>query len=154
MNDTDLRIIQLHGSGYCCAQIIILFCLENMQRKNPDLVRASQGLCLGLGDCSGACGILSGGTCALSLYTGKGSDYEQAEEQLPVMVETYREWFREQTIPQYGDISCEAILGEKTLTPKPERCGQLLVKSYEKIVNILLEAGFDPAEGREEVDGY
>ncbi|WP_432738327.1 DVU_1555 family C-GCAxxG-C-C protein [Maridesulfovibrio sp. FT414] len=154
MNDTDLRILQLHGSGYCCAQIFILLCLENMQRENPDLVRAAQGLCLGMGDCSGPCGILSGGLCALSLYAGKGTDYEQAEEQLPVLAETFRDWFREKATVQHGGFSCEAILGEKSLTPNPERCGQLLTASYEQLINILLEAGLDPAEGRDVDEGY
>ncbi len=154
MNDTDLRILQLHGSGYCCAQIMIILCLENMQRENPDLVRAAQGLCLGLGDCSGACGILSGGICAISLYAGKGTDHEQPDEQLPVLVESYRDWFQEKATAQYGGFSCEAILGEKSLTPKPERCGQLLNESYAHLINLLLEAGFDPAEGRDEGDEY
>ncbi|WP_320171269.1 DVU_1555 family C-GCAxxG-C-C protein [Maridesulfovibrio sp.] len=154
MNDTDLRILQLHGSGYCCAQIIILLCLENMQRESPDLVRAAQGLCLGMGDCSGTCGILSGGICALGLYAGKGTDYEQADEQLPLLIENFREWFHEKTAAEYGGFTCEKILDGECGTPNPDTCGKLLGESYAQLINILLDAGFNPDEGRDETDGY
>lgn len=154
MNDTDLRIMQLSGSGYCCAQILILLCLENLQRENPDLVRSAQGLCLGMGDCSGTCGILSGGVCAIGLYAGKGTDYEQAEDKFPLLVESFRDWFKEKATAQYGGIICEDILGEKSETPKPDRCGTLLVEAYNELMRILLDAGLDPTEGREEGDGY
>ncbi|CCO22725.1 DVU_1555 family C-GCAxxG-C-C protein [Maridesulfovibrio hydrothermalis] len=154
MTDTDLRILQLHGSGYCCAQILILLCLDNMQRENPDLIRSVQGLCLGMGDCSGTCGILSSGICALSLYAGKGTEYEEADDKLPLLTENFREWFKEKTTAQYGGYICEDILGGKCGAPKPDRCGQLLVDAYNELIRILIEADFDPAQGRDEGDAY
>lgn len=154
MNDTDLRILQLHGSGYCCAQIMIKLCLENMQRENPDLIRAAQGLCVGQGDCSRDCGILTGGICAISMYGGKGTDYEQADTQLPLLMENYREWFVEKTKKEFGGCSCQQILGGDACAINPELCGQLLIDSYNTLVSIMLDAGIDPAEGREVDDGY
>lgn len=154
MNDTDLRIMQLNGSGYCCAQILILLCLDNLQRENQDLVRSAQGLCLGMGDCSGSCGILSAGICALGLYAGKGSDFEEADDKLPLLIENFRDWFKERATAQYGGYICEDILEGKCGAPRPDRCGQLLIDAYNELVNILLEAGLDPNEGREEGNGY
>ncbi|WP_027720356.1 DVU_1555 family C-GCAxxG-C-C protein [Maridesulfovibrio zosterae] len=154
MNDTDLRVMQLNGTGYCCAQIFILLCLDNMQRENPDLVRSAQGLCLGMGNCSGSCGILSGGICALGLYAGKGTDQETPDDKFPLLVETFKDWFQKKVTSQFGGIRCEDILGEKCSTPKPEKCGTLLIEAYNELVKILLDAGFDPVEGREESDGY
>ncbi|MBI9112919.1 DVU_1555 family C-GCAxxG-C-C protein [Maridesulfovibrio ferrireducens] len=154
MNDTDLRILQLNGSGYCCAQIITLLCLENLQRENPDLVRSMQGLCLGTGDCSGTCGILTGGICALALYGGKGLDNEEKDDRLPLVIENFREWFKSTSIKQYGGISCGDIIGDECGAPKPDRCGKLLVDAYAQLIQILVDEGFDPYSGRETNDGY
>ena len=154
MNDNDLRIMQLHGAGYCCAQIILILCLDHMDRENPDLVRAAQGLCLGFGDCSGPCGIMSGGICALGIYAGKGTDTEQADDKLPLLIESFRDWFQSRTETEFGGNSCEQILGEKSTMPNPQRCGGLLTEAYEQIVSILLENGFDPSEGRDCADEY
>ena len=149
MNDPEVQMMQLHGSGYCCAQILVILCLENMQRENPDLVRSTQGLCMGTGDFSGTCGILTGGICALSLYGGKGLNFEESDTRLPLAVENFREWFSSETTGQYGGTNCENILDGECAGPRPDRCGKLLVESYSKIISILTDAGFDPTEGRE-----
>lgn len=154
MNDTDLRILQLNGAGYCCAQIMILLCLDNLQRENPDLVRSMQGLCLGMGNCSGACGILSSGICALALYAGKGVDSEVEDERLPLITENFREWFRDTSIQQFGGIKCSDIIGDECGTPKPDRCGKLLVDAYTQLIQILVDGGFDPYSGREIKDDF
>ncbi|WP_319777275.1 DVU_1555 family C-GCAxxG-C-C protein [Maridesulfovibrio sp.] len=154
MTETDLRIMQLNGAGYCCAQIIIILCLDNLQQENPALVRAAQGLCMGMGDCAGTCGILSGGLCALGLYAGKGTDTESAADNYPLLVEDFREWFKERTVSEFGGISCSDILDDECGSPRADRCGVLLVEAYTQLLNILMENGFDPAEGRDGADGY
>ncbi|WP_031485084.1 DVU_1555 family C-GCAxxG-C-C protein [Maridesulfovibrio frigidus] len=154
MNDTDLRILQLNGSGYCCAQIMILLCLDNLQRENPDLVRSMQGLCLGTGDCSGACGIMTSGICAIALYGGKGLENEEEDDRIPLVVENFREWFISSSLGQFGGTKCRDILGEDCAAPKPDRCGKLLVDAYAKLIQVLVDAGFDPYTGREINDEF
>jgi len=154
MTDMDLRIMQLNGAGYCCAQIMIILCLDNLQQENPGLVRATQGLCMGGGDCSGNCGILSGGICALGLYAGKGTDTETAADDYPLLVENFREWFKERVSAEFGGINCNDILGGECGAPKADRCGVLLGEAYAELIKILLECGYDPTEGREDSDGY
>lgn len=154
MTDTDLRIMQLNGAGYCCAQILIILCLDNLQQENPDLVRAAQGLCMGMGDCAGTCGILSGGLCALGIYAGKGTDMETATDNYPLLVESFREWFKKRTTPEFGGINCNDILDGECGAPRADRCGVLLGEAYEQLINILLENGYDPAVGRDDADEY
>ena len=146
--------MQLNGAGYCCAQIIIILCLDNLQQENHGLVRAAQGLCMGMGDCAGTCGILSGGLCALGLYAGKGTDTEAAEDNYPLLVDTFREWFKERTTAEFGGIKCKDILDGECGAPRADRCGVLLGEAYAQLINILLDNGYDPAEGRDDGDEY
>lgn len=154
MTDTDIRIMQLNGAGYCCAQIMIILCLDNLQQENPALVRAAQGLCMGMGDCSGTCGILSSGLCALGLYAGKSTEMETAEENYPLLMETFREWFKERTKTEFGGINCTDILDGKCGAPRADRCGMLLGEAYAQLINILLDHGYDPAIGKDNADEY
>ena len=146
-DDTGLQMMELAGRGYCCAQIMVLLALGEMGRENPDLVRAAGGLCNGLGDCSGPCGVLTGAALALGLHAGKGADAEEADERLPLMLEELRDWFAAATA-QYGGISCGSILGRECGQPDQIRCGTLLSDATARVREILADNGFDPAQGR------
>ena len=148
LNDTGLLMMELAGKGYCCSQIMALLALDEMDRENPDLVRAAAGLCQGLGDCSGPCGVYTGGAMLLGLYGGKGTDMEQADDKLPLMLEELRTWFIDIT-SQYGGSTCRNILGNDSTQPDPVRCGGLVADTYEQVREILVGNGLDPAEGRE-----
>ncbi|BCS88050.1 DVU_1555 family C-GCAxxG-C-C protein [Pseudodesulfovibrio sediminis] len=149
LDDAGLKVMELGGKGYCCTQIMILLALDEMGRENPDLVRSAAGLCNGLGDCSGPCGVLSGAAMILGLYSGKGLDMEEAEECLPVMLEELRDWFTE-TTAEFGGTTCTAILGGECGQPDPIRCGGLLSAAVEQVREILVANELDPTEGRDE----
>lgn len=149
MNNEEIRIMELHGKGYCCTQIMLMLMLENMQRENPDLIRAMQGLCMGGGDCSGTCGILTGGLCALSMLLGKGTDFDESHEQLPMLQEMFRDWFVTKVHAMHAGIRCEDILGPGCTGPNPLECGSLLSEAYVKLIEILQENSIDPTEGKE-----
>jgi hypothetical protein len=140
--------MELAGKGYCCSQMMVILALDEMDREDPDLVRASGGLCNGLGDCSGPCGVLTGSILALGLYAGKGMDMEEPEEALSVMLESLRDWFTARTL-EYGGTTCAAILDGECGRPHPTRCGGLVSEANDKIREILVDNGLDPAEGRE-----
>ncbi|MES9995604.1 DVU_1555 family C-GCAxxG-C-C protein [Desulfovibrio aminophilus] len=150
MSEILLDILPLAGKGYCCSQILGLLALRAQSRENPNLIRALSGLCHGLGQSGGTCGILSGGCCVLGLYLGKGSDGEAPLEQAELAVSTFVDWFTERVTPQYGGITCAAILGDESGKPDVSRCGQLLADAWARILLLLTEQGLDPAMPREE----
>jgi len=152
MDDLTIRIMQLSGRGYCCSQILALLALDAQGRQNPDLVRALSGLCLGVGNSGGNCGVLSGAACLLALYAGKGADEEKADEKLPLLYAELTDWFARTVGETYGGINCSDILGEEERQPQPGRCGPILLSTYRQVLEILTENGFDPASGRSEED--
>lgn len=140
--------MELAGKGYCCSQMMVLLALDEMGRENPDLVRAAAGLCNGLGDCSGPCGVYTGAALLLGLYAGKGEDMEEAEDVLPLMLESLRDWFADAT-SQYGGIACGDILDGQCGQPDAAKCGSLLSETYAQVRAILVDNGLDPSEGRD-----
>lgn len=148
-------LLELGGKGYSCAQMVLIGGLRLMGRDNPELVRAMAGLAQG-GGCSGElCGALSGGLCLIALHTAKGADAEEAlAESVPLMDELV-EWFRTE-LCKGGAITCDAILGAFSGDGPACRgmdaslCGNLVGRTWEKAVGLLVEAGIDPALGMEE----
>lgn len=147
LDERSLRMMQLAGQGFCCSQILALLALEQAGRGNPDFVRAMAGLCHGMSDCDGPCGVLTGGACLLGLFAGKGEPDEIADERLPLMLESFRDWFGE-AVAAYGGITCGSIAGGDCRTPDPARCGTLLAGAYARLLEILAENGIDPLAGR------
>jgi hypothetical protein len=141
------RMIQLRGNGYCCSQVLMILALVEQGKTNPDLVRSMAGLCHGVASSGGVCGVLTGAACILSLYGAKGSDEEQSEERLPLMLTQLVEWFTDEVSRTYGGIMCREILGDIP-RPDPDRCGNIAIETYGKVMQILVENGFDPAGGK------
>jgi len=148
-DESGLKMMELAGKGFCCSQIMVLLALDEMGRENPDLVRAAAGLCDGLGDCSGPCGVYTGAALALGLYAGKGLEMEEKDERLPVMLEELRDWFAERTL-EYGGITCGNILDGQCGQPDAGRCGGLLGDTHGQLRVILSDNGIDPSEGRDQ----
>lgn len=144
MNDSTFRILQLAAKGYCCSQIMVKLALETQGRENPELVRAMSGLCIGVGNSGGICGVFSGAACVLALYGGKGTDTEKEADKLPLMYAELSEWFDQRATEAFGGTACKSIIGEESLRPRPDRCGALLVDTWKKVQEILVENGFDP----------
>ncbi len=145
MNDIGFRLIQLAGKGYCCSQILAILALEIQGRENPDLVRAMAGLCMGAGNSGGVCGVFTGAVCLLALYGAKGADSEKEADRLPLMYAELSEWFEQSACASFGGTTCKDIIGEDSRQPNPERCGRLLVDTWGRILEILVENGFDPS---------
>lgn len=148
LDDAGLKVMELGGKGYCCSQMLVIFALEEMDRENPDLIRAAGGLCNGLGDCSGPCGVYTGAALVLGLYAGKGEDMEDADDRLPLMLEALRDWFAQATA-SFGGTACGDILGGEYGQPDQVKCGGLLTGAVTLVREILVQNGFDPAEGRD-----
>jgi hypothetical protein len=143
MDDTMIRMMRLAQKGYTCSQILILLALEVRGEQNPALVRAAAGLAYGCGTGKGSCGVLTGGSCVIALFAGKGSDEEQESEKFMMMLQDLSDWFSERVGGQYGGIECQAIVGEEGPASARQRCGGILAETYAKVMEILVANGFE-----------
>jgi len=149
IDDNGLRMMRLAQAGYCCSQILAILALEDMNRENPDLVRAMVGLCKGLGQCAGPCGVLSGGAAVIGLHLGKGLDTDANHDRLGLVLSEYEDWFAEHAGAQFGGITCADILGDCESQPSPERCGKLIYEAYERLLDLFAENDIDPTLGKD-----
>ncbi len=148
MDETLFQVLEFANQGYCCSQIMLLLFLQHLQEEHPALIRSAQALCTGAIDRDKDCGILNGGLLVLGLYCGKGEAYEEPDARLPLLLTELHTWFRDSACASYGGTSCAAIIGQESPAPHPQICGELTAKTYEKIYDLLLENGFDPAQGK------
>ncbi|MDR3641158.1 MAG: C-GCAxxG-C-C family protein [Humidesulfovibrio sp.] len=149
MDEALMDILPLAARGYCCSQIMGLLALTAQGREDADLVRALGGLCRGVAESGGSCGILTGGACVLSLYVGRGADNETPHERAALVLSSFADWFIERTNREYGGSTCTAILGEGVTKPDMSRCGNLLAEAWTRLVGILAENGLDVSVGRD-----
>ncbi len=146
MDSTLLRIMELDYQGYYCSQVLLILALESQGKSNPDLVRAMGGLAHGSGFTNGFCGTLTGAACFLGLYAGKGSDDEYEDENLKHMLKDLGDWFENTFGRRYGDVTCEAIVGDRSEIR--QRCGEVVAQTYVKVLELLNASGYDVSMGR------
>jgi len=145
MDNMAFNMFKLVNAGYCCTQIMLKMALDEEEKENEDLLRASNGLCMGIGSTQKICGVLTGGIAILGLYAGKGNDMEYPKPEYSSMVDEYTEWFES----VYGSTECSDIIGVCTITDYTTnqdyrlKCGDILVKSYEKVQEILGDHNFE-----------
>lgn len=140
MHPMMLELLPWVRQGYCCSQLLLLLMLRIMDQESAPVVRAVQGLCHGIGQSDGPCGLLTGGACALSLAAGKGAEGEEAHPLFAPLLHDYAAWFEERTAP-YGGQRCGQVaagLGSASDgLPDPAACGNLLAECWEKIVELV-----------------
>jgi len=145
-NETDairldgpyLDMLSLRLSGLCCSQIVVKLLLRDLGRENPGLVRAMAALCFGGGYADGACGVLTGAACALSLCLENGSDTEQQHPRLPLLLGELHDWFSVRAGRSYGGVTCREILAA---SPDKRACSQLVIAAIEKLRSMLASTG-------------
>lgn len=145
MDDLGFQMFKLTNAGYCCSQIMVKLALMAEEKENEDLLRALNGLCMGVGSAQKTCGVLNGGIALLGLYAGKGADTEYPRQGFSDMVDEYVGWFED----EFGSTQCQDIIGVCSVTDFRThqeyrlKCGDILRKSYEKIQEILEEHDFE-----------
>ncbi|MCR5814168.1 MAG: C-GCAxxG-C-C family protein [Desulfovibrio sp.] len=142
MHPLLLELLPSVQRGFCCSQLLIQLALRMLDRDTPELVQAARGLCYGIGQSNGPCGLLTAGACCLALLSAKGSEQVSCELMshplLNPMLNDYALWFAKKVHP-YGGTRCDQIAGglggskEHNLQP----CGDLLACCWEKIVELL-----------------
>jgi C_GCAxxG_C_C family probable redox protein len=141
MNEDDFRVAELALKGYKCSHILVQIGLDAQGRNNPELLRAMSGLANGMG--SGmSCGALTGGCCLIGMYAGMGGNGQDEHGRLPLMLEEYTEWFREEFGQRYGGIDCAKIMQDDPQL-KVQRCPALILAAVKKAREILEANGFE-----------
>lgn len=142
MSEVSMGILLLAKQGYCCSQILVKLILDAQGAENPGLMRAMFGLCRGMASHQSTCGLLTGGICALSYVTGKGSEFEIQHLMGEVMRLEYLSWFTKFT-EGYGGITCSQIIGScGEFESGP--CKDLLAACWEKLLELFDQYGVDP----------
>ncbi|MEW9122293.1 MAG: DVU_1555 family C-GCAxxG-C-C protein [Thermotaleaceae bacterium] len=145
MDETTFKILKRVSTGFCCTQVMIKLALEAEEKENEDLIRAVSGLCKGIGGRQKTCGVLTGGIGILGLYAGKGNEMEYSKENYGSMVEEYMDWFEN----QFKSTECIDIIGVYSFADDSRnmdyniKCGDILLRSYERIQEILLEHDYE-----------
>jgi hypothetical protein len=117
------EILMLKLKGYCCSQIITELGLRAMGKENPDYVKASAGLCFGLGH-GNNCGIVTAAYCLMYL-----SDPEKAHDEL---ADDFYSWFES----EFGSIECETLI-DGNLLNKVEKCPMMISASFVKLTELM-----------------
>ena len=142
-SETAFKVFKLSALGYCCTQIMLIMALEEEGNYNEDLVKSANGLCNGIGGKQKTCGILIGGIMILGLYAGKGKDEEYYEENYGNMVHRFTDWFEE----EFESMDCIDIIGVNKFDDGENsymlKCGDIIIKSYNKVKEILTENGYE-----------
>jgi C_GCAxxG_C_C family probable redox protein len=140
MND-DFRVAELALKGYKCSHILIQIGLDAQGKTNPELLRAMSGLANGMSD-GLTCGALTGGCCLIGLYAGMDGEGHDEHGRLPLMLEEYTEWFREEFGRSYGGTDCAQIMQDDPRL-RVERCPSLILQAVKKAREILEANGFE-----------
>lgn len=141
MDELYMEMLELSSKGYYCSQILMKIILNLEGRENADLIRAMGGLIGGLGFNQKICGALTGGVCILGYFGSKGEDDEIEDENLSSMVKELIEWFENEGSDNKG-INCGDIL-DGDFNNKSKTCPNLVLNTFEKIVEILNKYGYE-----------
>ncbi len=142
-NDIAFKVFKYSALGYCCTQIMLKMALEDEGSSNEDIIKSVNGLCNGIGGRQKTCGVLIGGIMILGLYAGKGKDQEYCKENYGDMVHEFTDWFEE----EFGSMDCVDIIGVQRFDDGENsymlKCGDILMKSYQKVIEILTENDYE-----------
>lgn len=116
-------MFELRMRGYCCSQIIMELGLRELEKKNPDLIRAMAGLCDGMWQ-GKTCGILSAAICLLCVA--------DTSDAVQVSIDGLYEWFED----AFGSADCSTLIGGNPLS-KVEKCPMMLEATFKKISEFL-----------------
>ena len=141
MDELYMEMLELSSKGYYCSQVIIKIILGVEEKENSDLIRAMGGLIGGLGFNQKICGALTGGVCALGYFASKGEDDEIEDENLNKMVKELIDWFEGEGSNNKG-LDCKDIL-DGDFNNKNKICPSLVKDTFEKVINILNEYGYE-----------
>ena len=151
MNPVLLEILPQIRAGMCCSPLLAALALQVRGEENEGWLRAARGLCHGVGQSGGPCGLLGGGAMLLAYLSGR--DGEEPHPMLEAMCNDYANWFYQECEP-FGGYGCENLsaglmrqAGAAGAGGRPDMrvCGEFLARCWEKILEILESYEIDMA---------
>lgn len=143
MNALLLDLLPYVHKGYCCSQLMLALARQLDDTEDTGLMCAMRGLCHGIGQSGGPCGLLTGGAAVLAWLSSRNE--EEAHPMIDAMTNEYASWFMER-VKTYGGTGCENVstgLAAEAGTPVPEGgmppmelCGDLLSECWNKLLDI------------------
>lgn len=140
MDQESVRVdmMSLAQDNFRCSQIMLALGLQRRGEDNVSVIRAMAGLIVGVGYSGRICGALTGGTCLIALYAGRGSSGEKEHHELWPMTHEFFDWFDSEIGENEGIIDCDSILERAgAATPSSAICGPVVLKAYLKAISIL-----------------
>lgn len=143
MNALLLDLLPYVHKGYCCSQLMLALARQLDDTEDTGFMCAMRGLCHGIGQSGGPCGLLTGGAAVLAWLSSRNE--EEAHPMIDAMTNEYASWFMER-VKAYGGTGCENVstgLAAEAGTPLPEGgmppmelCGDLLSECWNKLLDI------------------
>jgi C_GCAxxG_C_C family probable redox protein len=132
------EMMALAQDGFRCSQIMLALGLQRQGKESSDVIRTMEGLIVGVGHSGKICGALTGGTCLIALYAGRGRSDEEEHPLLWPMIHEFVEWFDSEIGENRGIVDCDLILQRAgAAAPSPEVCGPVVLKAYMKAISVL-----------------
>lgn len=143
MNPVLLELLPQIRAGMCCSQLLAALALRARGEENEGWLRAARGLCHGVGQSGGPCGLLGGGAMIIAYLSGR--DNEPPHPMQDAMCNDYADWFFKECAA-FGGYDCERLnagLMRQAGTapggdgPDMQVCGEFLARCWEKILELL-----------------
>jgi C_GCAxxG_C_C family probable redox protein len=100
------RSTALFGSGFYCAESVLLAIAESQGLSDPAVPKIATGFCGRVSRSSGMCGALAGGIMAIGLLTGRSAP-DESRDRCYALSHNLVGRFRE----RYGTTQCTELLG-------------------------------------------
>ena len=100
------RSRELFGSGYRCAESVLMAVAESKNIQSDLIPRIATGFCGGLAHTNGTCGAVNGAIMAINLMKGRNDATESTEENYKA-IQKFIEGFQK----QFQSIQCGELTG-------------------------------------------
>jgi hypothetical protein len=134
-------MLRFASKSYACSQIMALFTLGQCKHSNPGFIRGMSGLAYGCGGGTATCGVMTGACCVVGYFAGKGTDEEEGNEDLMLMVEELGDWFHDAFAAEHAGITCQAIVGDAGPQASRNICANILSETYSRTIKVLSDHG-------------
>ncbi len=143
MNAILFDLLPQVRQGQCCSQLLFSLAGQLAGTEDEGVMRAMRGMCHGIGQAGGPCGLLAGGAALLAWLSSTTA--EEAHPMVDALTNEYATWFMER-VSACGGYGCEEVArclaaqAGQTLPeggmPPMELCGDLLAECWGKILDI------------------
>jgi C_GCAxxG_C_C family probable redox protein len=110
------RSKELFGSGYGCAESVLMAVCESLNMKSALIPRIASGFCGGISNTNGMCGAVAGGIMALNIVYGRddaGEDKSINYQKVQQFINDFESTFGSVSCPGLTDCDLSTEEGHK-----------------------------------------